>query len=62
MPLTRAFGPITCHSAKLLHPGFKQLRTQFPRTELVSKITFALSFLGLRVGLVTHARWAHFQP
>ena len=48
--------------AKFLHPGFKQLRTQFPRTELVSKITFALSFLGLRVGLVTHARWALSNP
>jgi hypothetical protein len=40
-----------------LFKGFKQLRTQFPRTELVSKIIFALSFLGLRVGLVTHASY-----
>jgi len=58
----RAFGPAPCHSAKLLHPGFKQLRTQFPRTELVSKLIFALLFLGLRVGLVTHARWARPNP
>ena len=38
-----------------LFKGFKELRKQCPTTDIVCKALFALSFLGLRVGLVTQA-------
>ena len=37
--------------------GFKDLRAQYPSTNLVCKSAFSLSFLILRVGLVTYASY-----
>ena len=38
-----------------LFKGFEGLRKQYPTTDTACKAAFALSFLGLRVGLVTWA-------
>ena len=37
--------------------GFPELRARYPTTDLVCKAAFSLSFLVLRVGLVTHASY-----
>ena len=38
-----------------LFKGFKELRKQWPKTDLACKASFALLFFGLRIGLVTYA-------
>lgn len=40
-----------------LFKGFKELRKRFPTTELACKVSFALSFLLLRVVLVTYSSY-----